>query len=203
MHLLAVLLLVCAVAVQPQHVPVKIDLKADEADTDPLAACSEDVIAATIDAIVPSSNSAAAIVLVSLQLEDMQLPGAVVFSAAGYTISLRSTGRSGMVVCRQGAGCTSKIPRTCAQTSVTWSAVCALMNSHSAATSAAGVMTLSTSSGSIDYLMGITNSAVEAVSLAFDGSKHRLCINLVCLQPQQVRRPVAPWHLPAKHAAFD
>jgi hypothetical protein len=115
MHLLAVLLLVCAVAVQPRHVPVEIDLKADEADTDPLAACSDDVVAATIDAVVPSSNSAAATVLVSLQLDDVQLPGAVVFSAAGYTVSLRASGRAGMVVCRQGIGCTLLVPYSCAK----------------------------------------------------------------------------------------
>lgn len=127
MHILAVLLLVCAVAVQPQHVPVEIDLKADEADTDPLAACSDDVVAATIDAIiVPSSNSAAATVLVSLQLDDVQLPGAVVFSAAGYTVSLRATGRAGMVVCRQGIGCTLIVPYSCAKERV--NSECCLWN---------------------------------------------------------------------------
>lgn len=123
MHILAVLLLVCAVAVQPQHVPVEIDLKADETDTDPLAACSDDVVAATIDAVVPSSNSAAANVLVSLQLDDVQLPGAVVFSAAGYTVSLRATGRDGMVV---WIGCALLVPYSCAKERV--NSECCLWN---------------------------------------------------------------------------
>lgn len=60
-------------------------------------------------------------------------------------------------------------------------------------------MTLSTAAGSIDYQMGLANSAVEALLVAFEGSKHRLCINLVCLQPQQVGRACqqpagTPWH---------
>lgn len=94
MHLLTVLLLVCVAAVQPQHVPLKIAIESDEADADPLAVCSDQIVAAKIDALVPPTNSAAATVLISLQLDDMQLPGAVLFSAAGYTISLRANGEN-------------------------------------------------------------------------------------------------------------
>lgn len=47
-------------------------------------------------------------------------------------------------------------------------------------------MAITTASGTVEYDMGVTYAAIEAVSVAFDGSKHRLCINLICPTPQMV-----------------
>lgn len=96
MHLLVLLLVCLLAAVQTQHVPLKVALTSDWVDTaDPLASCNDSVVAATVDALVVPDTSAAATVLVSLQLNDVQLPGAVVFSAAGYTLALQEPGEEG------------------------------------------------------------------------------------------------------------
>lgn len=47
-------------------------------------------------------------------------------------------------------------------------------------------MAVTTASGTVEYDMGVTNSAVEAISIAIDGSKYRLCINLICPAPRMV-----------------
>lgn len=49
------------------------------------------------------------------------------------------------------------------------------------------VLALTTGAGvSILYDMGVVHSAVQTMSVAFDGSRCRLCINLACPQPRPV-----------------
>jgi hypothetical protein len=50
-----------------------------------------------------------------------------------------------------------------------------------------GILAVTTEAGaSILYDMGMAHSAVQTLSMAFDGSTFRLCINLGCPQPRPV-----------------
>lgn len=89
----ALLLLVLFVTVECHYVPVEVSLVPDWENIGPLATCSnQTVVAVTIDPLVLQPGTVAATVVIKLGLDEVQLPDAVVFSAAGYTLAARSPG---------------------------------------------------------------------------------------------------------------
>lgn len=88
-----VVLFLVLTTVGAQHVPLEVSMVPDWLDTgDPLAACSnQTVVAATIDALMVQPSSTATIII-KLDLDEVQQPDAVVFSAAGYTLAVWSAG---------------------------------------------------------------------------------------------------------------
>lgn len=139
---------------------------------DSLAECTSDqAVAITLDSLLmPQSSRTNATFIVSLAFAPDQLASAVVFAAAGFTVAVQSPGEPE----KPGAG--FMWPAFCQQPGTQQVVLCA------------GVMSVSNAAGAVSmYDLGSDITAVTAVSLAVDGTRYRLSVNLACPQPRMVR----------------
>jgi len=78
--------------VSPQLLPAPVQLVADYFDDDPTARCSADAVSVAVDALLVARQAASpATIVASLSLAPSQLLEAVVFTAAGLTVTLFQT----------------------------------------------------------------------------------------------------------------